>query len=211
MFLHEELHRGRQFSKLRDKTVTIAGCGALGSWTSVILARSGVSSFVLYDKDRVEMHNTSTQAFTLENLNQSKVRALSGILYQINKARARTYFVEVNESNVEEVLSSGDLTICTFDNYESRRLMKEYACKLNVPCLFGGINGKAEYGEVKWASNYLPPPDPETINVDPCSYPLSTTLVLFASSVLAESAIEFLLTGRKKGSSFVLRWLFRET
>ena len=196
-FLHEFLYRGKELESLEDKRVTLCGCGALGSWTAVFLARSGLRHFRLIDMDKVEIHNTSTQAFFLENLNQYKATALSRILYRINRARSSIYNEELTADNVSLAFDDTDLVICTFDNYKSRKLVRDKALELDFPTVFAGMNGSLNYGEVAWAEHYSPPRDPKSRNIDPCNYPLATTLVVLTSTVLAEVSLNYLLKGFK--------------
>jgi len=196
-FLHEFLYRGKELEALNDKRVTMLGCGALGSWTSVLLARSGLKRFRLIDMDKVEIHNISTQAFFLENLGQYKVTALSRILYRINRAKSSIYQEEITRDNVSLAFQDSDLVICTFDNYISRKLVRDKAVELGFPTVFGAMNGNLNYGEVVWAEEYDPPSDPPRRAIDPCEYPLSTTLVLITSSILAEVSLRYLIKGEK--------------
>jgi len=198
-FLHEVLFRGLdKHSRLGGKVVSMAGCGALGSWTAVFLARMGVRVFRLIDKDRVEVHNVSTQCFTPQDVGQSKVKAVQQMLYRLNGARCETHFMELNERNSVGLLAASDLVVCTFDNKRSREVVKG-TCLL-IPCVFGAMNGGHMYLEVLWAEDYVAPDDPVGVEVDPCNYPMSTTLVTLTSSLLAEASISFLLDGvRRKG------------
>ena len=203
-FLHEFLYRGKELESLEDKRITMLGCGALGSWTSVFLARSGLRHFRLIDMDKVEIHNTSTQAFFLENLNQYKATALSRILYRINRARSAIYNEELTAENVSLAFDDTDLVICTFDNYKSRKLVRDKALELDFPTVFGGMNGSLNYGEVAWAEHYSPPRDPEARDIDPCNYPLSTTLVVLTSALLAEASLSYLLERKKQAFRFTV-------
>lgn len=202
-FLHEEIYRGKSFAELKDKVVVMAGCGAVGSWCSNFLARMGVQNFRLIDKDRVEEHNVSTQSFTPANVGQYKTRALQEQLYRISKARCELQPVELTSSNVS-LLYNCDLIICSFDNHDSRYLVKEqyaFGKRIGVDyrnTLFAGMNGQENYFEVVWAENYKVPTDPEQAQLDPCNYPLSTPLVVSAAAAAAEVAVHFLLTRQKK-------------
>ena len=196
-FLHEFLYRGKELETLNDKRVTILGCGALGSWTAIFLAKSGLKHFRLIDMDKVEIHNTSTQAFFLENLNQYKATALSRILYRINRARSSIYNEKLTADNVSLAFEDSDLAICTFDNYESRKLVRDKALDLGFPTVFAGMNGNLSYGEILWAESYDPPKDPEHTAFDPCNYPLATSLVTYVSSMLTEIVLRFFYSGKK--------------
>lgn len=197
-YLHERLYRGESFEKLNEKVVTIAGCGAIGSWTAIFLGRMGVKNFRLVDKDRIEIHNISTQFFTPQNLGQYKVRALQQELYRLCKARCEVHPVILDDANAGSLLSNCDLVICSFDNQKSRQIVKKTSLELGIPCLFSAMSGEHAYFEVIWAENYMPPEDNPELEFDPCSYPLATSLCALASAVTSEIAVFFLLNGIRK-------------
>lgn len=64
--------------------VHIIGCGAVGSTIAEMLARCGVTEFVLYDHDTVEPHNIANQKFRDKDIGKKKVDALAEILTEIN-------------------------------------------------------------------------------------------------------------------------------
>ena len=65
-----------------DIHVAIVGCGAVGSWAGLALAKSGIASIGLYDFDRVEHHNIQNQAFNSNQCGMRKVDALSDLIIQ---------------------------------------------------------------------------------------------------------------------------------
>ena len=48
--------------------VCIVGCGGIGSWTALFLAKLGIAGFELYDEDLVELHNLPNQLFRHKHL-----------------------------------------------------------------------------------------------------------------------------------------------
>ncbi len=71
----------KQFSGLK---VGIAGCGGIGSNVAMLLARSGVTSFVFVDFDRIELKNLNRQFFFSDQIGEYKVEALETNLKRIN-------------------------------------------------------------------------------------------------------------------------------
>jgi len=65
-------------------TVTVVGCGAVGSKVIDFLARLGVNHFVLWDYDMVEEHNVGNQAFVLRDVGKAKVDACHDLIWSIN-------------------------------------------------------------------------------------------------------------------------------
>lgn len=64
--------------------IHIIGCGSVGSTVAELLARFGLTNFVLYDFDVVEPHNVVNQMFTSKHLHMPKVEALKQMLEDIN-------------------------------------------------------------------------------------------------------------------------------
>lgn len=73
-----------QLARLAAVRVGIAGAGGLGSNCAMLLARSGVRSFVLADFDRVDASNLNRQFYFADDLGQSKVKALEKNLRRID-------------------------------------------------------------------------------------------------------------------------------
>lgn len=208
--IHENLHERllRNLDVLAEKQVTIAGCGALGGFAADILARVGVGSFRLVDRDLVEAHNLGSQLHPRYMLGKTKTQSLSDHLYRSYGARCERLPVELETSNARSLLSSTDLVVCSFDNYKARQITKEICLVTKIPCVFGGVNGDHWYGHVEWAQDFQVPPDPKHYAVDPCNYPLSTSLIYVTSAYLAEAAIHFLLTGAMVNASIPFNEVF---
>lgn len=196
VFLHETLLR-KNISDLADKLVTMVGVGALGSWASLFLADSGVKSFRLIDKDKVEDHNLSTQFYGKWNLGQSKVQALATELYRRHGCRVERHPLFLSASNAVALLQHSDLVVCTFDNKQSREIVQKTCLTLKVPCVMAGMHGTEYYGQIGWAENFVVPDDPEGVDVDPCNYALGLSLATWLSSLITEAALRFLLDGKK--------------
>lgn len=64
--------------------IHIIGCGSVGSTVAELLARFGLTDFVLYDFDIVEPHNIVNQMFTVKHLQKPKTEALKEMLVEIN-------------------------------------------------------------------------------------------------------------------------------
>lgn len=60
--------------------ITVVGCGSLGSYIALGLAKLGFVDFDLYDHDTVELHNVPNQAFGVNQIGESKSKALSYLI-----------------------------------------------------------------------------------------------------------------------------------
>ena len=79
--------RFRAFSSpdgLADTTFVIVGCGNIGSWLAIALAKLGATRFVLWDDDTVELVNIGTQYYTPGDVGEHKTMALARHIRQHN-------------------------------------------------------------------------------------------------------------------------------
>jgi len=76
--------------------VHIIGCGSVGSTVAELLARYGITKFVLWDMDLVESKNIVNQMFTERDVGRLKTEALLDILSEINPAIKDTARIESN-------------------------------------------------------------------------------------------------------------------
>lgn len=67
-----------------NQPVTIVGCGALGGFIACALTKMGVKSFTLYDDDIVAPHNIANQPFMNQDIDSSKVAALSEMIKEMS-------------------------------------------------------------------------------------------------------------------------------
>jgi molybdopterin/thiamine biosynthesis adenylyltransferase len=98
-------------NKLSSLSVTIVGCGAVGSFTALSLAKMGIRQLTLIDHDEVSTENLSNQFFREEDLNRKKVVACMEILESFDSAvkvfpQPRPYVKGKLESDI--VISSVD-------------------------------------------------------------------------------------------------------
>jgi len=80
--------------------VNIIGCGALGSWVAVQLAKLGVQNIVLWDDDIVELHNLPNQMFHLSHLGRNKAEALAELIESMTGIKVRTKPVRCTKDDV---------------------------------------------------------------------------------------------------------------
>jgi len=60
--------------------IAIVGCGGIGTFAALALAKMGCRDLTLYDDDRVEGHNIPNQLYRVEDVGKAKVDALAEIL-----------------------------------------------------------------------------------------------------------------------------------
>ena len=79
-------HLIRQFdliplAKLSQR-ITIIGAGAIGSHTSIALAKMGFTNQIVYDFDKVSVENMNCQGFRMKDIGRVKVEALKEIIQE---------------------------------------------------------------------------------------------------------------------------------
>ena len=63
-----------------DIPITVVGCGGIGSFVLLALAKMGCRALAAYDDDRVEAHNIPNQAYRLADVGRLKVEALADLV-----------------------------------------------------------------------------------------------------------------------------------
>ena len=96
----------------------IIGCGSVGSTIAALLARLGVTKFVLYDFDRVEAHNLANQMFIHKDIKTEKVDAVKRIITEINPDAEPT--IEICREGYNDQKLNGYVFLCV-DNIDLRR------------------------------------------------------------------------------------------
>ena len=117
-----------------DKRAVIIGCGSVGSFIAMQLARSGVGKFALCDTDILEIHNICRHQCGFDDLGRYKVDAVRDKILNINPKADVTVFRSVIQRIPKETLTPllgvDSIIIGTGDNRESSR----YACdNLAIP------------------------------------------------------------------------------
>ncbi len=100
--------------------VLIVGCGGLGSWTALGLAKGGVKEITLVDPDIVEEKNLSTQVYGPEDVGRYKVEALTEKIRPYAKVNA--YRARIEE--IIDDLPTFDLALALTDNIKSRTVVE---------------------------------------------------------------------------------------
>src|SRR5271170_4706076 len=191
--------------KLAASHVAIAGCGATGTAAASLLARAGVGTLTLIDRDFIEESNLQRQVLFDE----------ADALAALPKAEAARHKISLFNSavdvhakvadlvpgNIHELLGGAALVLDGTDNFETRYLMNDYAIEQNVPWIYAAALGA--YGATM---NILPGetgclaclfPQPPAGTVDTCDTAgILNTAVNLTASIQASEALKFLVGAR---------------
>ena len=133
-----------QDSLLRSR-VAIIGCGALGSAQAESLARAGVGSLTLVDRDFVEFSNLQRQTmFTERDATERLPKVIAGAkhLHQINSdVQVKAEIADVTRTNIERLIDGCDLVMDGTDNFATRYLINDACVKHDIDWIYGAAVG----------------------------------------------------------------------
>jgi len=143
-------------TEFKEKLIHIIGLGNIGSHTAVALTRMGFENFVLYDFDKAEDVNISTQSFNNDHLGKLKIEAVKEQMLSINpECKVRLVDQALTKDSEEfEPLEPSLCFICGVDSIEVRKELKELIESSeysNVPIIDGRL-GK-EQVEILFSEN----------------------------------------------------------
>jgi molybdopterin-synthase adenylyltransferase len=193
--------------RLATAHVAIVGCGATGSALASLLARSGVGTIRIIDRDYVELSNLQRQSLfdetdAAESLPKA-IAAASRIASFNSQTVVEPQVADLTPSNIDQLLSGTQLILDGTDNFETRYLVNDYAVKNAVPWIYAAAVGS--YGVTL---NVLPGqtaclacvfPDPPQGAFETCETAgiLNSTVNLVASNEATE-ALKYLVGAADK-------------
>ena len=127
--------------KLLNSRVLLVGCGALGASHAEMLARAGVGTLRIVDRDFVEFTNLQRQtlfkeADAAERL--PKAVAAKARIAEINSGiDVEAIIADVNHSNIESLIEGCDLVIDGTDNFQVRYLLNDACVKNSKTWIYG--------------------------------------------------------------------------
>ncbi|MFD2330034.1 ThiF family adenylyltransferase [Cohnella sp. GCM10020058] len=132
---------------LGGASVLVAGVGALGCALAQQMARAGVGTVRLADRDFVERGNLHRQSLFDEAdaaASTPKAVAAAERLRQANGAvRIEPFVAEIRAETVGALLAGADLVLDGTDNAETRLLLSDACFARGIPFLYGGATGSA--------------------------------------------------------------------
>ena len=198
---------------LASSHVAIVGVGATGAATASLLARAGVGTLTLIDRDFVEPSNLQRQVLFDEADARDalpKAEAARRKIALFNSSIAvHPRIADLVPANIHELLAPAQLILDATDNFETRYLLNDYAVQQSKPWIYA-----AAIGAYAATMNILPKPPaghstPYSLLPTPClaclfpkppTGPVETcdtsgilsTAVNLAASLQATEALKFL-------------------
>ena len=136
--------------KLQQSTVMVVGCGAVGSFATEALARSGVGHLILIDFDKVEESNINRQLFALDStIGKTKVEIAKQRISDINPNIVvdifNMFFDENTKLNVKP-----DFVIDAIDTVQSKIALYKWCSDNNISFVSSmGAARKTDLSKIK--------------------------------------------------------------
>ena len=108
--------RQRNLRLITPNSVTVVGCGGIGSWVAILSAMSGVPNLYLFDPDTLEEHNRNRLPFCQGSLNRPKVDIVKDYIMTIREEamvvaipeKLEGVLLDIQLSNTEVIIDCTD-------------------------------------------------------------------------------------------------------
>jgi sulfur-carrier protein adenylyltransferase/sulfurtransferase len=144
--------------KLRKARVTVVGAGGVGGITLIQLARMGVGSIHVLDKDVFEASNINRQMLSsISRLGKPKAAVAEEMLHDINPSisvRCSTEFV--TGENAPTLLADADVIVDATDNLVSRVVVHRAAAALGIPSIWIAVTPPFRGGVMTMTPTSMP-------------------------------------------------------
>ncbi|HYM77841.1 MAG TPA: ThiF family adenylyltransferase [Candidatus Dormibacteraeota bacterium] len=131
--------------RLAQARLAIVGCGATGSALAALLARAGVGTLRIIDRDYVEPSNLQRQSlFDEADAAESLPKAIAAarkIATFNSQIVVEPKAEDLTPANIEGLLEGMDLILDGTDNFETRYLINDYAVSRSVPWIYSAAVG----------------------------------------------------------------------
>jgi adenylyltransferase/sulfurtransferase len=187
--------------------VAVVGCGATGAAAASLLARAGVGTLTLVDRDFVEESNLQRQVlFDEQDARESlpKAEAARRKIAQFNRhVEVRAHVADLVPANIHSLLGGAAILLDATDNFETRYLLNDYAVEQGRPWIYAAAVGAYAAtmnilpGETACLACLFPKP-PSGVIATCDTAGILNTAVNFAASVEVTEALKFLVGARDK-------------
>jgi molybdopterin/thiamine biosynthesis adenylyltransferase len=131
--------------KLTASRITIVGCGATGSVLASLLARAGVGTIRIIDRDYVEPSNLQRQSlFDEADAAESLPKAIAAarkIAAFNSEILVEPHVADLTPTNIEALFEGAHLILDGTDNFETRYLINDFAVKNSLPWIYTAAVG----------------------------------------------------------------------
>ena len=193
--------------RIKRSSVAVVGCGATGTCVASLLARAGVGTMRIIDRDYVEPSNLQRQTlFDEADAADSLPKAVAAerkIAAFNSEIQVTGDVADLTPENASALLGSADLILDATDNFETRYLINDFAVKQGKPWIYAAAVGSYAVtmnvipGETACLSCVFPAPPEGTVETCETAGILNSAVNLVGSLAVTE-AIQFLVGARDK-------------
>lgn len=112
------------YDRIKEQHIMLAGCGGIGSWTGLLLARLQPDRLFLYDPDTVEAVNMAGQLYETAHFGELKVSSLANVVQRFSSFNR--VFTVPDRYSLDK--GTSNVMICGFDNMEARATFFDAWC-----------------------------------------------------------------------------------
>jgi len=131
--------------RLLASKALICGCGALGSVIANTLARAGVGTLRIVDRDFLELNNLQRQVLFDEADVAAALPKAVAAAYKLRRINSNIEIepivADVDPGNILALCHGCNIILDGTDNFETRFLLNEASAKLQLPWVYGGCIG----------------------------------------------------------------------
>jgi len=131
--------------RLARSRVAIIGCGATGSALAGLLARAGIGTLRIIDRDYVEPSNLQRQSlFDEKDASESLPKAIAAarkIAAFNSRIVVEPRVEDVVPANIQALLEGMETILDGTDNFETRYLINDFAVKNSLPWIYSAAVG----------------------------------------------------------------------
>ena len=131
--------------RLASAHVAIIGVGATGAAAASLLARAGVGTLTLIDRDFVEPSNLQRQILfdesdALQSLPKAEAARRKIALFN-SSTTVHAHITDLVPANIHELLAPAHIILDATDNFETRYLINDYAVQQSKPWIYAAAIG----------------------------------------------------------------------
>jgi adenylyltransferase/sulfurtransferase len=201
--------------RLSQARTVIVGCGATGTAAASLLARSGVGTLRIVDRDYVENSNLQRQSLFDENDARESLPKAVAAARQIARFNSQiiveSHVADLTPANANTLLGGSDVILDGTDNFETRYLINDYAVQNSVAWIYA-----AAVGSLGVTMNILPGetaclacvfPDAPRGTMETCETAgILNSAVNLVASIAATEAVKFLVGALPQMRRSLLSW-----
>lgn len=187
--------------------VAIVGAGAMGAAAAGLLARAGVGTLTLIDRDFVEESNLQRQVlFDEDDARESRAKAEAArqkIAAFNHEIEVRAHVADLVPVNIHDLLCGAEIVLDATDNFETRYLLNDYAVEQGKPWIYAagvgayGVTMNIVPGETACLACVFP--EPPSGAVDTCDTAgILNSAVNLAASIEVTEALKWIVGKRDK-------------